>query len=29
MDNKPKAIILILISALSFAIMGAMVKLSR
>ncbi|MBU3113428.1 DMT family transporter [Clostridium lacusfryxellense] len=28
MDNKPKAIILILISALSFAIMGAMVKLA-
>jgi len=28
MDNKPKAIILILISALAFAIMGAMVKLA-
>ncbi len=28
MDNKPKAIILMLIAALAFAIMGAMVKLS-
>jgi drug/metabolite transporter (DMT)-like permease len=28
MDNKPKAIILILISALAFAVMGAMVKLA-
>lgn len=28
MDNKPKAITLILISALAFAIMGAMVKLA-